>query len=345
MWPRAVIYAIAPTRGIAGKFLHMAPQSSAGPRKWGALSMGPMLRAENLTKRFGSHAAVDNVSFAVRAGAITGFLGPAGAGKTTTLRLFLELVHPTSGSALIDGRPLHEWPVPARKVGAVLDGHCAHPGRRAVDSVRWAARLAGTRTDAEELLDRVGLAEAAGRRTGSFSLGMLRRLALAIALAGDPEVVVLDEPTSGLDPDSMTSVKDLLRHLRDEGRTVFVASRLLAALEDLVDDLVVIARGRVVGSGSAGAFIDRFQPQAVSVLSDQPYALGAAVSRAGGQVLDTNGQRVLIGGLSPAQLGEIARAAGIALFGLTEQAPPHPPAGPLAGPPVADAAGLRGEIC
>ncbi|MFI7633236.1 ABC transporter ATP-binding protein [Nonomuraea sp. NPDC049400] len=300
-----------------------------------------MLRAENLTKRFGSLVAVSNVSFAVRAGAITGFLGPNGAGKTTTLRLFLELVHPTSGSALIDGKPLHEWPVPSRKVGAVLDGHCTHPGRRAVDSVRWAARLAGAGADAEELLDRVGLTEAAGQRTGAFSRGMLQRLALAIALAGEPEVLILDEPMNGLDPEGIAWIKNVLRRLRDEGRTVFIASHLLAELEDLVDDLVVIARNKVVGSGSAGAFIDRFQPQALSVLSDQPQALGAAVSRAGGQILDTNGQRILISGLTSNQLGEIARDAGIALFGLTEERSLRT----AFNAATADAADIRDEAC
>lgn len=285
--------------------------------------MGPMLQAEDLTKRFGSHVAVNNVSFEVRAGAITGFLGPNGAGKTTTLRLFLGLVHPTSGSALIDGRPLHQWPVPSHKVGAVLDGHCAHPSRRAADSVRWATRLAGGRANAEELLDRVGLTEVAGRRTGSFSRGLLQRLALAIALAGDPEIVILDEPMNGLDPEGIAWIKNVLRDLRDQGRTVFIASHLLAELEDLVDDLVVIAQSRVVGSGSAAAFVDRFQPQTVSVLCDHPQALATVVTRAGGQVLDTNGQRVLISGLASTQLGKIARDAGIALFGVTEERSLH----------------------
>ncbi|MEV0623738.1 ATP-binding cassette domain-containing protein [Nonomuraea sp. NPDC050404] len=285
--------------------------------------MKAILQAENLTKRFGSLEAVKNVSFEVRAGAITGFLGPDGAGKTTTLRLFLELVRPTSGAALIDGKPLHEWPVPARKIGAVLDGHCAHPSRRAVDSVRWAARLAGAAADAEELLARVGLSEVAGRRTGSFSRGMLMRLALAIALAGDPEIVLLDEPMNGLDPEGITWIKDVLRELRGQGRTVLIASHLLAELEDLVDDLVVIAQGEIVGSGSAAAFVDRFQPNTLSVLSDQPQELATAVNGAGGQVLDINGQRVLISGLGSAQLGRVARDAGVALFALTEERGPH----------------------
>ncbi|MFG1708809.1 ABC transporter ATP-binding protein [Nonomuraea sp. M3C6] len=279
-----------------------------------------MLEAESLTKRFGAVVAVSDASFAIRPGAITGFLGPNGAGKSTMLRLFLGLVHPTSGSALIDGRPIHEWPAPSRKVGAVLDTQCVHPSRRAIDSVRWAAWLAGVPTSqAETLLDRVGLGAVAGQRTGKFSVGMRQRLALAIALVGDPEIVVLDEPMNGLDPEGIAWLKDLLRRFRDQGRTVLISSHLLAELEDLVDDLVVIARGEIIGSGSATAFIDRFQPQTISVLSDKPQPLGAAVIEAGGEVIETQGQRMEISGLTSIQLGEIARDAGIVLLGLTEE--------------------------
>lgn len=284
-----------------------------------ALNIRPMLEAVNLTKRFGPVVAVSNANFAIRPGAITGFLGPNGAGKSTTLRLFLGLFRPTSGSALVDGKPIHEWPAPSRKIGAALDPQCAHPSRRAIDSVRWAARLAGAgAAQAEELLDRVGLTAVAGQRTGKFSLGMRQRLALAIALAGNPEIVVLDEPMNGLDPQGIVWIKDLLRRFRDQGRTVLISSHLLAELEDLVDDLVVIAQSKIIGSGSADAFIDRFQPQTISVLSDKPQPLGAAVIQAGGEVLDTNGQRMQISGLTAIQLGEIARDAGIAIFGLTE---------------------------
>ncbi|MER7503411.1 ATP-binding cassette domain-containing protein [Nonomuraea pusilla] len=282
--------------------------------------MRPVLEARSLTKRYGRAVAVDDASFAIRQGAITGFLGPNGAGKSTTLRLFLGLVHPTSGSALIDGRPLREWPAPSRKVGAVLDTQCVHPSRRAVESVRWAARLAGVpASHAEELLERVGLTAVAHQRTGRFSVGMRQRLALAIALVGNPEIVMLDEPMNGLDPAGIAWLKDLLRHFREQGRTVLVSSHLLAELEDLVDDLVVIARGRIIGSGSATAFIDRFQPQTISVLSDRPEPLSAAVIEAGGEVIEIQGQRMEISGLTSVQLGEIARDAGIALLGLTEE--------------------------
>lgn len=163
-----------------------------------------MLQAENLTKRYGPVLAVSNASFAVRAGAITGFLGPNGAGKSTTMRLFLGLDRPTSGRSLVDGKPIDQWSVPARKIGAALDPQCAHPSRRAIDCLRIAAKLADVPAgQAETLLDRVGLADVAGLRVGRFSLGMRQRLALAIALVGNPEILILDEPMNGLDPEGI----------------------------------------------------------------------------------------------------------------------------------------------
>ncbi|NUR88103.1 MAG: ATP-binding cassette domain-containing protein [Nonomuraea sp.] len=284
---------------------------------------------------------MSNASFAIRSGAITGFLGPNGAGKSTTLRLFLGLDHATSGAALIDGKPIHDWPVPARKVGAALDTQCAHPARRAVDSVRWATKLAGMPVgQAEVMLERVGLTEVAGQRAGRFSLGMRQRLALAIALVGNPEIVILDEPMNGLDPEGIVWMKGLLRQFRDQGRTVFVSSHLLAELEDLVDDLVVIAQSKIIGSGSAAAFIERFQAETISVMSDKPRELGAAVVRAGGQVLDGNGQRMQISGITAEQLGALARDENVAIFGLSEERSLHRA---FANATV-DRAEIRGEV-
>ncbi|GAA2215930.1 ABC transporter ATP-binding protein [Nonomuraea monospora] len=283
--------------------------------------MKPMLRAEGLTKRYGPVLAVSNVSFAVRSGAITGFLGPNGAGKSTTMRLFLGLDRASGGSAHIDGKPIHEWPVPARKIGAVLDTQCAHPSRRAIDSVRWAARLAGVKDDqAEVLLDRVGLSAVAGKRAGRFSLGMRQRLALAIALVGNPEVVMLDEPMNGLDPEGIAWMKGLLRQFRDQGRTVFVSSHLLAEMEDLVDDLVVIAQSKIVGAGAAQAFIQRYQTQTVSVQCDNPQALGAAITSAGGRLVSlADAQRLQITGLEPDAVGRLAQTTGVAIYELREE--------------------------
>ncbi|MEQ4718630.1 ATP-binding cassette domain-containing protein [Nonomuraea sp. B19D2] len=283
--------------------------------------MKAMLRADGLTKRYGPVLAVSNVSFTARPGAITGFLGPNGAGKSTTMRLFLGLDKPTSGQALIDGKRIDEWPIPARKIGAVLDTQCAHPSRTAIDSVRWAAKLAAAdQGQAETLLDRVGLTEVAGQRVGRFSLGMRQRLALAIALVGNPEIVVLDEPMNGLDPDGIAWLKALLGQFRDQGRTIFLSSHLLAEMEDLVDDLVVIAQSKIVGAGSAQAFIQRFQTSAVTVECDNPEALSAAISKAGGRVLGVVGtQRLQVTGVTAVMVGEIARDNRIAIFGLREE--------------------------
>ncbi|MET7337424.1 ATP-binding cassette domain-containing protein [Nonomuraea sp. NPDC005650] len=283
--------------------------------------MKPMLRAEGLTKRYGPVLAVSNASFAVRSGAITGFLGPNGAGKSTTMRLFLGLDRATSGSALIDGKRIDEWPVPARKIGAVLDTQCAHPSRRAIDSVRWAARLAGVaENQAELLLERVGLAAVAGQRAGRFSLGMRQRLALAIALVGNPEVIMLDEPMNGLDPEGITWIKGLLRQFKDQGRTVFVSSHLLAEMEDLVDDLVVIAQSKIVGAGAAQAFIQRFQTQTVSVQCDNPRVLSAAITNAGGRLVSlADAQRLQVTGLEAGLVGQLAKDSGVAIFELREE--------------------------
>lgn len=304
--------------------------------------MKEMLKADGLTKRYGPVLAVSNVSFTARPGAITGFLGPNGAGKSTTMRLFLGLDKPTSGQALIDGKRIDEWPIPARKIGAVLDTQCAHPSRTAIDSVRWAAKLAAAdRGQAETLLNRVGLTEVAGQRVGRFSLGMRQRLALAIALVGNPEIVVLDEPMNGLDPDGIAWLKALLRQFRDQGRTIFLSSHLLAEMEDLVDDLVVIAQSKIVGAGSAQAFIQRFQTSAVTVECDNPEALSAAVSRAGGRVLGVVGtQRLQVTGVTAVMVGEIARDNRIAVFGLREERNLQKAFTHATG----DKSGIRGEV-
>ncbi|MFI7640930.1 ABC transporter ATP-binding protein [Nonomuraea sp. NPDC049400] len=304
--------------------------------------MKPMLKAEGLTKRYGPVVALSNATFAARSGAITGFLGPNGAGKSTTMRLFLGLDRPTSGAALIDGKRIDEWPIPARKIGAVLDTQCAHPSRSAIDSVRWAAKLAGAgQGQAESLLDRVGLTDVAGQRVGRFSLGMRQRLALAIALVGNPEIVVLDEPMNGLDPDGIAWLKALLRQFRDQGRTIFLSSHLLAEMEDLIDDLVVIAQSKIVGAGSAESFIQRFQANTVSVECDNPEALSAAISKAGGRVLGVVGtQRLQVTGVTAVMVGQIARDSRIAIFELREERNLQR----AFAQATADKTGIRGEV-
>jgi ABC-2 type transport system ATP-binding protein len=205
---------------------------------------------DGLTKRYGSVTAVDGLTFEVEPGVVTGFLGPNGAGKTTTLRMLLGLVTPTAGRALIDGHRYAELSEPRRAVGAVLEATGFHPGRRGRDHLRILASAAGipcARVD--EVLERVGLADAAHRRVGGYSLGMRQRLGLASALLGDPQVLVLDEPANGLDPAGMAELRDLLRELAAENRTVLMSSHVLSEVAQTVDRVVIVAEGTLHYAG------------------------------------------------------------------------------------------------
>jgi ABC-2 type transport system ATP-binding protein len=205
---------------------------------------------DGLTKRYGAATAVDRLTFQVEPGLVTAFLGPNGAGKTTTLRMLLGLVTPTAGRALVDGRRYAELADPRRVVGAVLEATGFHPGRRGRDHLRILAEAGGiARARVEEVLERVGLAEAAGRRVGGYSLGMRQRLGLAAALLGDPGVLILDEPANGLDPAGMAELRELLRELAAEGRTVLMSSHVLSEVAQTVDRVVVIADGTLRWSG------------------------------------------------------------------------------------------------
>jgi ABC-2 type transport system ATP-binding protein len=209
-----------------------------------------MLNIDHLTKRYGTVTAVDSLSFEVGPGRVTGFLGPNGAGKTTTLRMLLGLTAPTSGTATINGVRYRDLPNPVRTVGAALEADCFHPGRSGAEHLRIMATAAGiSRRRVAQVLDIVGLAEAGHRRVGTYSLGMRQRLTLATTLLGDPGVLILDEPLNGLDPDGIRWMRDLLRQLAGEGRTVLVSSHLLAEAVQTVQDVVVISRGRLAAEG------------------------------------------------------------------------------------------------
>jgi ABC-2 type transport system ATP-binding protein len=208
------------------------------------------ISVHGLTKQFGRIRAVEELTFEVRPGQITGFLGPNGAGKTTTLRMLLGLVRPTAGAALIGGQPYRSLPHPRRTVGAVLETTGAHPGRRARDHLRILAQVTGVPDGrVAEACDQVGLAEAADRRVGGYSLGMRQRLGLAGALLGDPSVLLLDEPANGLDPAGMAWLRGLLRDLADEGRTILLSSHLLSEVAQTVDQVVIINQGRLRFAG------------------------------------------------------------------------------------------------
>ena len=236
---------------------------------------------DHLVKTFGSVRAVDDLSFAVHPGRVTGFLGPNGAGKTTTLRILLGLVSPTAGTATISGSTYGHVTPPMQAVGAALEAASFHPGRTALDHLRVYAPQAGV-SDARcrEVLDFVGLSTVAGRRVGGFSLGMRQRLALATTLLGDPPVLLLDEPANGLDPEGIAWLRLLLRHLAAEGRTVLVSSHVLSEVEQTVDDVIIIAQGRLVHSSSLAELAALAEPS-VRVTSPDAAGLQRLIAGAG----------------------------------------------------------------
>jgi ABC-2 type transport system ATP-binding protein len=236
---------------------------------------------DHLVKTFGSVRAVDDLSFTVRPGRVTGFLGPNGAGKTTTLRILLGLVAPTAGTATISGSTYLHVAQPMRAVGAALEAASFHPGRSALDHLRvYAPQVGVSDARCREVLDFVGLDTVAGRRTGGFSLGMRQRLALATTLLGDPPVLLLDEPANGLDPEGIAWLRVLLRHLASEGRTVLVSSHVLSEVEQTVDDVVIIARGRLVHSSSLAQLAALAEPS-VRVASPDAAGLDRLITVAG----------------------------------------------------------------
>lgn len=286
-----------------------------------------MLTVESLTKEFGSVRAVDDLSFTVAPGRVTGFLGPNGAGKTTTLRCLLGLVSPTSGRTLIAGRAYRDLPDPTHTVGASLEASGFHPGRTARDHLRILARAGGVEPSrVDVVLDQVGLADAANRRAGGFSLGMRQRLALASALLGDPDVLVLDEPANGLDPEGIAWLRQFLRYLAaepsptaPEGRTILVSSHVLAEVEQTVDDVVIIARGRLVTAGSLADLVAGGDTY-VLVRTPQSDQLGDALRAALSNVLvQPHGDALRITGAPAPEIGRIALAAGVELHELTPQ--------------------------
>jgi ABC-2 type transport system ATP-binding protein len=276
------------------------------------------IEVEHLRKRYGTVAAVDDLSFTVRAGAVTGFLGPNGAGKTTTLRILLGLARPTAGTATIFGQPFTALRDPVRTVGAALEISGFHPGRSGRNHLRSMAILAGLpESRVEEVLKLVELSDAGDRRAGKYSMGMRQRLALAATLLGDPQLLVLDEPANGLDPQGIRWLRDFLRSLAAEGRTVLISSHVLAEVAQTVDDVIVIHHGRLVDEGTVDVLAG---PQRVSVRSPRLADVAAAVERAGGLISRTDDEALLVSGLDAAQIGELAFSAGLPLHELAPQA-------------------------
>ena len=276
-----------------------------------------MIEAKGLSKRYGPKVAVDDLSFEVLPGRVTGFLGPNGSGKSTTMRIMLQLDHGDTGQTLFDGQRYADIQYPTKKVGSLLEAHAVHPKVTARNHLRVLAaanRIPETRID--HVFGQVGLADAADRRTGGFSLGMFQRLGLATALLGDPETLILDEPMNGLDPEGIHWIRALLKRLAGEGRTVFVSSHLLAEMAETVDDLVVIGRGRLIAQSALNDFIGQAR-QGVRVRSPRLEELARLVEGLGAETtLGADGSLTVIGA-EPSAIGDLAAAQSIPLHELT----------------------------
>lgn len=285
--------------------------STASPPRPGA-----RIEIDSLSKSFGSFRAVDNLSFTVEPGVVTGFLGPNGAGKTTTLRMLLGLVRPTGGTATIDGQTYQHLDDPGQVVGSALEATNFHPGRSGRDHLRViAAAIKVPDSRVDELLDLVGISAAAKKRAGAYSMGMRQRLGLAAALLGDPRVLILDEPANGLDPEGIRWLRGFLRHLASEGKTILVSSHMLSEVEQTVDDVVIIANGRMVRQGSIAELHGPRRSlvrttdaeQLVRRLADH----GLTAQRTGDDTLEVTGD-------DPRQIGDLALAAGLPIYELRE---------------------------
>ncbi len=277
------------------------------------------IQVHDLTKRFGDVVAVDNLSFEVEQGSVTGFLGPNGAGKTTTLRMLLGLVAPTAGTATIAGVPYRELVDPLRRVGAVLESTSFHPGRRARDHLRVLCVAAGLPIGrADEVLELVGLSDVGARRVKGFSLGMRQRLGLAAALLGEPEVLILDEPANGLDPEGVHWLRQFLRGYADGGRTVLVSSHLLAEVAQTVDQVVIIAAGRLVAQSSLADLAGRATPS-VWVRTPQAEALRAALLARGTSAELRTADTVVALETTTDAVGLVAAGAGVVIYEMTAE--------------------------
>jgi ABC-2 type transport system ATP-binding protein len=275
---------------------------------------GTRIEVRDLTKRFGSFTAVDNLSFSVEPGRITGFLGPNGAGKTTTLRMLLGLVRPSGGTATIGGHRYSEIKTPQRVVGAALEATNFHPGRSGRNHLRVLADTAGVDSRrVDEMLEMVGIPAAARQRAGGYSMGMRQRLALAAAMLGDPQVLLLDEPANGLDPEGIRWLRLLLRHLSSQGKTILISSHMLSEVEQTVDDVVIIANGRFIQQGSVADL--HGDKRAIVRTADAPGLVSALIA-AGVEAHATDATTLEAIGDDLARVGDIALRAGLPIHEL-----------------------------
>src|SRR5664279_557078 len=276
-----------------------------------------MIEAHHVSKKYGAKSAVSDLSFTVRPGVVTGFLGPNGAGKSTTMRMIVGLDAPNSGEITVNGRRYVEHAAPLREVGALLEARAVHTGRTAENHLLAIAATTGIgRRRVQEVIDLVGLAEVAGKRAGTFSLGMGQRLGIASALLGDPATILLDEPVNGLDPEGVRWIRNLLKGLAAEGRTVFVSSHLMSEMALTADHLIVIGRGRLIRDSSMADFIGAASTQSVKVRTPHATELQDLLAGAGVTVIASARGQLEVSGLSSEQIGSRAADAGLTVYEL-----------------------------
>lgn len=278
------------------------------------------IEVRGLTKRYGPDTVVDDVSFTVEPGQVTGFLGPNGAGKSTTMKMIVGLAVPTRGSVTIGGRRYRDLPVPLTTVGALLDAGAVHGGRTARDHLLALAASNGLpRRRVDEVLARTGLDGVAGKRAGGFSLGMRQRLGIAATLLGDPQTLIFDEPVNGLDPEGIRWIRDLMRTLAREGRSVLVSSHLMSEMAQSADHLVVIGRGRLIADTGMSEFLRANGEGTVLVRTSEPDAFALRLTAAGATVREGLESSLVVSGLSSDDIGALAAFHGVALSELTPQ--------------------------
>jgi len=278
-----------------------------------------VIEVNGLTKHYGAKVAVQDLTFTAPAGVVTGFLGPNGAGKSTTMRLILGLDRPSAGSSTINGKAYADLTSPLREVGAMLEARAIHTGRSGYNHLLALAQTQGIgRKRVDEVLDIVGLKDVARKRVGGFSMGMGQRLGIAAALLGDPRVVILDEPANGLDPEGIRWIRNLLKGLADDGRTVFLSSHLMSEMQQTADHLVVIGKGKLIADTTMAAFVAQASGDApVRVRAADPRALAEKLRAAEVTVETSDGGALQVHGLKSERIGEIAAAAGLVLHELT----------------------------
>jgi len=277
-----------------------------------------MIEVRGLTKRYGDKVAVNDLTFGIEPGKVTGFLGPNGAGKTTTMRLILGLDYPNAGTVTVDGKLYPNLAYPMREVGALLDAKAVHGGRSAYNHLLCLAQTNNLpKKRVGEVLELVGLTEVARKRSKGFSLGMSQRLGIAATLLGDPKMLMFDEPVNGLDPEGILWIRNLMKALAAEGRTVFVSSHLMSEMENTADHLIVIGRGKLIADCTMAEFIARSSGAAVRVRTPSPDQLVLAIANKGGTATADSDGTLLVHGMAADVVGDIAFEQGIRLHELT----------------------------